>query len=241
MAEKIPGATGPNSWKVNQWLKKAVLLSFRLNDNAVIPGGPGGAAWWDKVPSKFAGWDESRLPRRRLSRRARLHRAPLGLYRARRGADAVLRQPRRLCRLRRRWSTPGSPSAPARRSARTCISPAASASAACSSRCRPTRRSSRTTASSARARKWSRASSSARARWCRWACSSPPRPRSSTAPPARSMSATCRPIRSSSPARCRASRCPTVRRARRSIAPSSSRRSTRKTRAKTGINELLRD
>ena len=59
VAEKIPGATGPNSWKVNQWLKKAVLLSFRLNDNALIPGGPGGGAWWDKVPSKFAGWDES--------------------------------------------------------------------------------------------------------------------------------------------------------------------------------------
>ena len=70
------------------------------------------------------------------------------------------------------WSTPGSRSAPARRSARTCISPAASASAACSSRCRPTRPSSRTIASSARARKWSRASSSARARCCRWACSS---------------------------------------------------------------------
>ncbi|HEY1944502.1 MAG TPA: 2,3,4,5-tetrahydropyridine-2,6-dicarboxylate N-succinyltransferase [Roseiarcus sp.] len=59
VAEKIPGASGPNSWKVNQWLKKAVLLSFRLNDNAVIPGGPGGAPWWDKVPSKFVGWDEA--------------------------------------------------------------------------------------------------------------------------------------------------------------------------------------
>jgi 2,3,4,5-tetrahydropyridine-2-carboxylate N-succinyltransferase len=59
VAEKIPGATGPGSWKVNQWLKKAVLLSFRLNDNAIVPGGPGGATWWDKVPSKFAGWDES--------------------------------------------------------------------------------------------------------------------------------------------------------------------------------------
>ena len=59
VAEKIPGATGPSSWKVNQWLKKAVLLSFRLNDNAIVPGGPGGAVWWDKVPSKFAGWDES--------------------------------------------------------------------------------------------------------------------------------------------------------------------------------------
>jgi 2,3,4,5-tetrahydropyridine-2-carboxylate N-succinyltransferase len=56
VAEKIPGATGPNSWRVHQWLKKAVLLSFRLSDMAEIPGGPGGAPWWDKVPSKFAGW-----------------------------------------------------------------------------------------------------------------------------------------------------------------------------------------
>jgi 2,3,4,5-tetrahydropyridine-2-carboxylate N-succinyltransferase len=45
-------------WVVHQWLKKAVLLSFRLNDNAAIPGGPAGAAWWDKVPSKFSGWSE---------------------------------------------------------------------------------------------------------------------------------------------------------------------------------------
>jgi 2,3,4,5-tetrahydropyridine-2-carboxylate N-succinyltransferase len=42
-------------WVVNQWLKKAVLLSFRLNDMAMISGAPGGASWWDKVPSKFAG------------------------------------------------------------------------------------------------------------------------------------------------------------------------------------------
>ncbi|MGV3651400.1 MAG: 2,3,4,5-tetrahydropyridine-2,6-dicarboxylate N-succinyltransferase [Devosia sp.] len=47
------------SWAVNQWLKKAVLLSFRLNDMATIPGGPGGAPWWDKVPSKFEGWSET--------------------------------------------------------------------------------------------------------------------------------------------------------------------------------------
>lgn len=49
-----PGADG---WTVNQWLKKAVLLSFRLNAMEAISGGPGGAPWWDKVPSKFAGWD----------------------------------------------------------------------------------------------------------------------------------------------------------------------------------------
>jgi 2,3,4,5-tetrahydropyridine-2-carboxylate N-succinyltransferase len=46
-------------WQVNQWLKKAVLLSFRLNPMARIEGGPGGAAWWDKVPSKFAGMDDA--------------------------------------------------------------------------------------------------------------------------------------------------------------------------------------
>lgn len=56
VAEKIDG-----NWQVNQWLKKAVLLSFRLNDMETIPGGPGGAHWWDKVPSKFAGWDEGRF------------------------------------------------------------------------------------------------------------------------------------------------------------------------------------
>jgi 2,3,4,5-tetrahydropyridine-2-carboxylate N-succinyltransferase len=61
VAEKLPGATGPNSWKVNQWLKKAVLLSFRLNDNALIDGGPGQATWWDKVPSKLEAWGENRF------------------------------------------------------------------------------------------------------------------------------------------------------------------------------------
>jgi 2,3,4,5-tetrahydropyridine-2-carboxylate N-succinyltransferase len=49
------------SWAVNQWLKKAVLLSFRLNDMELIEGAPGGAVWWDKVPSKFVGWSENRF------------------------------------------------------------------------------------------------------------------------------------------------------------------------------------
>jgi len=44
------------SWTVNQWLKKAVLLSFRLNPMEIIKGGPGSSVWWDKVPSKFDGW-----------------------------------------------------------------------------------------------------------------------------------------------------------------------------------------
>ena len=46
-------------WKVNQWLKKAVLLSFRLKDNGIIKNGPGESVWFDKVPSKFDGWDAS--------------------------------------------------------------------------------------------------------------------------------------------------------------------------------------
>ena len=56
VAEKTGGA-----WQVHQWLKKAVLLSFRLNDMAVIGGGPGAAVWWDKVPSKFDGWSEAQF------------------------------------------------------------------------------------------------------------------------------------------------------------------------------------
>jgi 2,3,4,5-tetrahydropyridine-2-carboxylate N-succinyltransferase len=48
-------------WNVHQWLKKAVLLSFRLNDMSTIAGGPGQATWWDKVPSKFEGWGENRF------------------------------------------------------------------------------------------------------------------------------------------------------------------------------------
>ena len=51
VAEKIA-----DGWIVHQWLKKAVLLSFRLNPMGLVDGGPGGATWWDKVPSKFAGW-----------------------------------------------------------------------------------------------------------------------------------------------------------------------------------------
>jgi 2,3,4,5-tetrahydropyridine-2,6-dicarboxylate N-succinyltransferase len=56
VAEKING-----SWQVHQWLKKAVLLSFRLNDNVVVDYGAAGAPAFDKVPSKFAGWGENRF------------------------------------------------------------------------------------------------------------------------------------------------------------------------------------
>lgn len=53
---------GPDGrWQVHQWLKKAVLLSFRLNDMSVMKGGPGKAVWWDKVPSKFDGWTAAKF------------------------------------------------------------------------------------------------------------------------------------------------------------------------------------
>jgi 2,3,4,5-tetrahydropyridine-2-carboxylate N-succinyltransferase len=56
VAEKVG-----SEWVVHQWLKKAVLLSFRLNPMDVISGGPGAGVWWDKVPSKFAGWSEAQF------------------------------------------------------------------------------------------------------------------------------------------------------------------------------------
>lgn len=58
---RVASRSSDGSWQVHQWLKKAVLLSFRLNDMELIDGAPGGACWWDKVPSKFTGWDEGRF------------------------------------------------------------------------------------------------------------------------------------------------------------------------------------
>jgi 2,3,4,5-tetrahydropyridine-2-carboxylate N-succinyltransferase len=52
---------GNGAWTVNQWLKKAVLLSFRLSDNGPVAGAPGGSNWWDKVATKFEGWDSNRF------------------------------------------------------------------------------------------------------------------------------------------------------------------------------------
>jgi 2,3,4,5-tetrahydropyridine-2,6-dicarboxylate N-succinyltransferase len=56
---RVAEPDGQSGWRVNQWLKKAVLLSFRLHDMELISGGPGTASWWDKVPSKFSGWGEA--------------------------------------------------------------------------------------------------------------------------------------------------------------------------------------
>jgi 2,3,4,5-tetrahydropyridine-2-carboxylate N-succinyltransferase len=60
---RVAEPTGNSQWKVNQWLKKAVLLSFKINDMDIISGGPqspniGPANWWDKIPSKFSGWNK---------------------------------------------------------------------------------------------------------------------------------------------------------------------------------------
>ena len=56
---RVAEPDGNGGWRVNQWLKKAVLLSFRLNDNSLIDNGPGAGHWFDKVPSKFSGWSEA--------------------------------------------------------------------------------------------------------------------------------------------------------------------------------------
>ena len=58
---RVAEPDGNGGWLVNQWLKKAVLLSFRLNENVVIEGGSAGAPAFDKVPSKFTGWGENRF------------------------------------------------------------------------------------------------------------------------------------------------------------------------------------
>ena len=65
-AFRVAEKSDDGSWTVNQWLKKAVLLSFRIYDNVPMPGGPtdpvrGPSPWFDKVGSKFAGWDDARF------------------------------------------------------------------------------------------------------------------------------------------------------------------------------------
>jgi 2,3,4,5-tetrahydropyridine-2-carboxylate N-succinyltransferase len=60
-AARVAEKRSDGTWQVNQWLKKAVLLSFRLNDMSVVAGGPGRAVWWDKVASKFDGWTEAQF------------------------------------------------------------------------------------------------------------------------------------------------------------------------------------
>jgi 2,3,4,5-tetrahydropyridine-2-carboxylate N-succinyltransferase len=56
---RVASKSGNGDWVVHQWLKKAVLLGFRLNDNGLMSGSANGGNWWDKVPSKFEGWGEA--------------------------------------------------------------------------------------------------------------------------------------------------------------------------------------
>ena len=58
---RVAEKSADGNWRVSQWLKKAVLLSFRLNDMAIIANGPGKAVWWDKVLSKFDGWGDAQF------------------------------------------------------------------------------------------------------------------------------------------------------------------------------------
>jgi len=58
---RVAEPDGQGGWRVHQWLKKAVLLSFRLSPMRAFEGGPGGAIWWDKVASKFEAWNEARF------------------------------------------------------------------------------------------------------------------------------------------------------------------------------------
>ena len=108
VAEKIEGEDGPDSWRVNQWLKKAVLLSFRLNDMTVIDGGAGrrDLVGQGAVEIRRLG-RERNMPAAGFRSVPGRRRSPLRLYRAGRDPDAVLRQSRRLMSTPARWSTPG--------------------------------------------------------------------------------------------------------------------------------------
>lgn len=88
------------AWIVHQWLKKAVLLSFALNDMRKIEGGPDGGAWWDKVPSKFAEWGETnfQFSEVRFSRSTISGGTPFSLRCTERCTDAELHKCRSLCR-----------------------------------------------------------------------------------------------------------------------------------------------
>ena len=146
-----------SEWKVNEWVKKAVILYFPIQPMRKMQAG--NVEWYDKMEVKHRLRGAGRA--RRTARRGALRR----LHRPGCDPHAVVRQHRRLCRRRARWSTRGPRSAPAPRSASTSTYRAAWASAAYWNPCRPPRSSSRTTASSARVRSWSRGRMSA-ARRC---------------------------------------------------------------------------
>ena len=104
---RVAEPDGEGGWRVNEWLKKAVLLHFRTHDNAISAAGD--FRWFDKLPLRHVGYDAARFQ----ADGARI--VPGAVVRAgahvgaRRRADAVVRQRRRLYRRRHAWSTPGRP------------------------------------------------------------------------------------------------------------------------------------
>lgn len=195
VAEKING-----EWVTHQWLKKAVLLSFRINDNQVIEGAE--SRYFDKVPMKFANYDEARFQKEgfRVVPPAAVRQ---GAFIAR---NTVLMPSYVNIGAYVDEGTmvdTGRPSAPARRSVKTFTSPAASASAAYWSRCRPTRPSLKTTALLARAPKWWKALSLKKALLSRWAFTSARAPKFTIAKPAKSSTVACRQAPWWFPATCR--------------------------------------
>lgn len=181
---RVAERSSDGAWTVNQWLKKAVLLSFRLNDMDVVKGGSDNSTWWDKVPSKFENWGENHfraagfraVPNCVVRRSAYI--APnailmpsfvnLGAYV---GEGTMVDT----------WATVGS-------CAQIGKHVHLSGGVGIGGVLEPMqagRRSLRTIASSAPVPRWSKAASSAKARCSAWASLSASRPRSSTAPPAR--------------------------------------------------------
>lgn len=171
-------------WHVNQWAKKAVLLSFRLNDMEQMSGGPQGSNWWDKVPTKFEGWGDNQW------RAAGFRAVPGAIVRrsAFIGKGAVLMPS--FVNLGAHvgegtmvdtWATVGSC---AQIGKNVHLSGGVGIGGVLNP-CRPAPPSSRTTASSAPGQRWSKAASSARVRSWGWASSSASPPRSSIARPAR--------------------------------------------------------
>jgi 2,3,4,5-tetrahydropyridine-2-carboxylate N-succinyltransferase len=94
---RVAERAADGAWSVNQWVKQAILLSFRLNANELMRV-PTLGNYWDKVPNKFDGWEAAAVRSRRLPRRAGRDRPPRRLYRQERHPDAVVREHRRLCR-----------------------------------------------------------------------------------------------------------------------------------------------
>ena len=216
-AARVAEKQADGKWQVNQWLKKAVLLSFRLNDMSVMRGGPGKSVWWDKVPSKFDGWNAAKF------KKAGFRAVPnCVVRRSAYIAPGVVLMPSFVNlgayvdsgTMVDTWATVGS----CAQIGKNCHISGGAGIGGVLEPLQAGPSSSRTIASSARAPKWPKAWWCAKARCCRWASISAPRPRSSTAPRARSSAAKCRPIRSWYPAPCRASRCRTVSRGRISIA-----------------------